>query len=217
VTAQDYFRFAAKAAIGPAVRAAGFKGSVPNWVLTADNGDCSVINLQSSSYSSRSEVRFVVNLAVIPVPWWEWREYALALWSACGLVRPWNDPDRDIERKVGHDPGGILVLELGGRVVGSVMAGYEGHRGWVNYLAVDPAHQGEGFGALLMAEAERRLAQAGCPKINLQVRAANEQVIGFYRHLGYVVDDVVSMGKRLVDDMARARPDGSPGVASEGL
>lgn len=74
-TAQDYYKSAAKVTIGPAVRAAGFKGSVPNWVLTADNGDCAVINLQSSSSSSRSEVRFVVNLAVIPVPWWEWREY----------------------------------------------------------------------------------------------------------------------------------------------
>jgi ribosomal protein S18 acetylase RimI-like enzyme len=130
------------------------------------------------------------------------REAVVALWSACDLVRPWNDPDRDIERKAAHDADWLFVLELDGRVVGSVMAGYEGHRGWVNYLAVDPAHRGEGFGALLMAEAERVLAQAGCPKINLQVRAANAHVVGFYQHLGYLVDDVVSMGKRLVDDVA---------------
>ena len=70
----------------------------------------------------------------------------------------------------------------------------------MNYLAVDPAHRGEGFGALLMAEAERGLAQVGCPKVNLQVRAANHQVVDFYRHLGYRVDEAVSMGKRLVDD-----------------
>lgn len=115
-------------------------------------------------------------------------------------MRPWNNPDRDIERKLSHDAGGLIVLELDGQLVGSVMAGYDGHRGWVNYLAVDPVHQGKGFGALLMAEAERALAARGCPKVNLQVRASNQQAVGFYRHLGYNIDDAVSMGKRLVDD-----------------
>jgi ribosomal protein S18 acetylase RimI-like enzyme len=133
------------------------------------------------------------------------RRSVVALWSACGLLRPWNDPDRDIERKVSHDGEGLLVLEVDGRIVGSVMVGYEGHRGWVNYLAVDPAHRGEDFGTLLMGEAERRLAQRGCPKVNLQVRAANGKVLDFYRRLGYVPDEVVSMGKRLVDE-AGERP-----------
>ncbi len=137
------------------------------------------------------------------------RDAVVALWSACDLLRPWNDPDRDIERKLALDAEGFLVLELDGRVVGSVLVGDDGHRGWVNYLAVDPARRGLGFGALLMAEAERRLAQAGCPKVNLQIRASNEWVTGFYRHLGYAVDDVVSMGKRLAPEGARASS-GSP-------
>ena len=80
------------------------------------------------------------------------------------------------------------------------MAGYEGHRGWINYLAVAPEHQGKGLGRAMMAEAERLLREAGCPKINLQVRSANAKVIEFYRRLGYTVDDVVSLGKRLEDD-----------------
>jgi ribosomal protein S18 acetylase RimI-like enzyme len=128
------------------------------------------------------------------------RDALVRLWSACGLLRPWNDPDRDIERKLAHDADGLLVLELDGRVAGSVMAGYDGHRGWVNYLAVDPAHQGKGFGTMLMAEAERRLALLGCPKVNLQVRTSNSQAVGFYQRLGYTADETVSMGKRLSHD-----------------
>lgn len=128
------------------------------------------------------------------------RDALLALWSAAGLLRPWNDPDRDIRRKLDHDADGLLVLELEARIVGAVMAGYDGHRGWVNYLAVAPSHQGMGLGRLLMGAAERRLGEAGCPKVNLQVRADNVQAVEFYRHLGYSVDEIVSMGKRLVDD-----------------
>jgi ribosomal protein S18 acetylase RimI-like enzyme len=128
------------------------------------------------------------------------REDVVALWSVCGLVRPWNDPRLDIALKLARDPSGFLVLELEGRVQGSVMAGYDGHRGWVNYLAVDPAHRGRGLGAQLMAAAQDHLAGLGCPKVNLQVRAGNERAVAFYRHLGFAVDDVVSMGKRLADD-----------------
>ena len=131
----------------------------------------------------------------------------VSLWSRCGLLRPWNDPSRDIQRKLAHDPGGMLVLEAGNRLAGAVMAGYDGHRGWVNYLAVDPAYQRRGLGRLLMDEAERRLRAAGCPKVNLQVRTSNEHAVVFYRHLGYNIDDVVSMGKRLIDD---ATPEQSP-------
>lgn len=134
------------------------------------------------------------------------REALVALWGACGLLRRWNDPERDIGRKLAQDENGLFVLQLDGRVVGSVMVGYDGHRGWINYLAVDPAHQGAGFGPLLVAEAERRLALLGCPKVNLQVRQANEQVVAFYRHLGYAVDEVVSMGKRLSDDPSPEDP-----------
>lgn len=127
------------------------------------------------------------------------RDAVVSLWSRCGLLRPWNDPDRDIERKLADDPDGLLVLQDEGRLVGALMVGYDGHRGWVNYLAVDPDCQGKGYGRLLMDEAERRLAALGCPKINLQVRTSNEQPIAFYQHLGYQIDDVVSLGKRLAE------------------
>lgn len=80
------------------------------------------------------------------------------------------------------------------------MAGYDGHRGWINYLAVHPGHQGNGIGRRLMAAVEARLQVIGCPKINLQVRSTNSKVIEFYRRIGYEVDDVVSLGKRLETD-----------------
>jgi ribosomal protein S18 acetylase RimI-like enzyme len=124
----------------------------------------------------------------------------IALWERCGLTRPWNDPRKDIRRKLDVRPELFLVGLVEGIVVASVMAGYEGHRGWINYLAVLPEHQGKGLGRVMMAEAEQRLRDAGCPKINLQVRSTNTAVIEFYRRLGYSVDDVVSMGKRLVRD-----------------
>jgi ribosomal protein S18 acetylase RimI-like enzyme len=127
-------------------------------------------------------------------------EAVVALWRACDLVRPWNDPHQDIRRKLGVNPEWFLVGERNGRVVGTVMAGYEGHRGWINYLAVEPAAQRRGLGRALMAEAERLLRAAGCPKVNLQVRSTNAAVIAFYRRLGYAVDEVTSLGKRLESD-----------------
>jgi ribosomal protein S18 acetylase RimI-like enzyme len=122
------------------------------------------------------------------------------LWRRCGLVRPQNDPAKDVLRKLEVRPDLFLVAIDDGRIVGSVMAGYEGHRGWINYLAVSPEHRRAGIGRELMAHAEMLLRQAGCPKINLQVRSDNAEVIGFYRAIGYSVDDVVSMGKRLEKD-----------------
>ena len=92
---------------------------------------------------------------------------------------------------------GMLV---DGAIVASVMAGYEGHRGWLNYVAVDPAHQRHGLGKAIVAQAEARLRQSGCPKINLQVRTGNSVAIEFWERVGYVRDDVVSMGKRLEVD-----------------
>ena len=94
----------------------------------------------------------------------------------------------------------FLVGLLGDELVATVMAGYEGHRGWVNYLAVNPNHQRQGFGRAMMAEAEARLADAGSPKVNLQVRGDNEVVLTFYRKLGYQLEDRASLGKRLVQD-----------------
>lgn len=137
----------------------------------------------------------------------------VALWEACGLLRPWNDPYRDIARKTAEQPELFLVAEstdatatdasataAPAALVGAGMAGYDGHRGWVNYLAVDPDQQGTGLGRAFMTEFERLLLARGCPKVNVQVRAGNERVLGFYASLGYAEDHAVSLGKRLVAD-----------------
>jgi ribosomal protein S18 acetylase RimI-like enzyme len=124
----------------------------------------------------------------------------LDLWLACQLVVPHNNPRRDIACKLRVNPEWFLVGELGGKIIATCMAGYEGHRGWINYLAVAPEHQRRGHARRMMEEAERLLRQAGCPKINLQVRASNKGVIEFYRSIGFTVDEVVSMGKRLESD-----------------
>jgi len=124
----------------------------------------------------------------------------ISLWERCELTRPWNNPSRDIARKLQVRPEWFLVGEVEGRIVATVMAGYEGHRGWLNYLAVAPEEQRQGWGRAIVAEAERLLQEAGCPKINLQVRATNAAAIEFYRRLGYGVDEVLSMGKRLEHD-----------------
>ena len=124
----------------------------------------------------------------------------IALWHACELTRPWNDPHKDIVRKLQVQRELFLVGVLERKLVASVMAGYEGHRGWVNYLAVDPALRGRGFGAQLMRRVEELLLDRGCPKINLQVRSTNTAVIAFYHRLGYLDDATVSLGKRLIPD-----------------
>ena len=124
----------------------------------------------------------------------------VALWQQCDLIRAWNDPRKDIQRKLAVRPDLFLVGVLHGEIIACVMAGYEGHRGWLNYLAVAPQHQRCGHARAIVTEAERLLRGAGCPKINLQIRTSNGDVIEFYRRLGYSVDDVVSMGKRLERD-----------------
>lgn len=124
----------------------------------------------------------------------------IALWERCGLVRPWNDPHKDIARKRRLQRELFLVGVEGGTIVAAEMAGYDGHRGWINYLAVDPAQRRKGFGRALMAEAERRLAELGCPKINLQVRRENLEAMAFYERLGFREDAVASFGKRLDRD-----------------
>lgn len=130
-------------------------------------------------------------------------EAVVALWRRAGLVVPWNDPYRDIERKLAVQPELFLVVEdeACGPVVGAAMVGYDGHRGWVNYLAVDESRRGEGIGASIMAEAERLLVERGCPKLNLQVRSTNQGVIDWYRSLGYEPDHAVGLGKRLIPDV----------------
>jgi ribosomal protein S18 acetylase RimI-like enzyme len=127
-------------------------------------------------------------------------EAVVSLWREAGLVVPWNDPYLDIERKLTVQPELFLVVDDGDAVVGAAMVGYDGHRGWVNYLAVDESRRGEGLGAGLMGEAERLLVELGCPKLNLQVRTSNTSVIEWYRSLGYALDEAVSLGKRLIPD-----------------
>ena len=125
----------------------------------------------------------------------------VALWEECGLTRPWNDPRLDIERKLAVQPELFLVGDDGGEVVASAMAGYDGHRGWVYYVAVAPSRQGSGLGRLLLAEVEDRLVALGCPKINIQVRSGNEKVAAFWSALGYADDSASGMGKRLIPDV----------------
>jgi len=125
-------------------------------------------------------------------------EPVVALWEQAGLTRPWNDPRKDIERKLAVQPELFLVAVDGDELVGSVMAGYDGHRGWLYYLA--SARSGEGIGRALVAEAERLLQAVGCPKVQLMVRPENTAARGFYDALGYESFDTWASGKRLIAD-----------------
>lgn len=125
----------------------------------------------------------------------------VALWQECGLTRPWNDPRKDIARKLALQPELFLVGAIDGNIVATTMVGYDGHRGWVYYLAVARAHRQQALGRALMNKAESLLLELGCPKLNLQIRTSNAEVIAFYRSLGYQQDDAVSFGKRLISDL----------------
>jgi ribosomal protein S18 acetylase RimI-like enzyme len=120
----------------------------------------------------------------------------ISLWGTCDLARPWNDPHLDIARKMTEHPALFLVGVIDEKIMATAMFGYDGHRGWVNYLAISPKYQRSSFGRQLMEEGERLLQALGCPKLNLQIRTGNSEVIEFYRKLGYTPDDVISMGKR---------------------
>ncbi|MBU1564921.1 MAG: GNAT family acetyltransferase [Proteobacteria bacterium] len=124
-------------------------------------------------------------------------EAVVQLWKDCELIQTTNDPHKDIRLKLAVQPDLFLVGTLNGRVIATVMAGYEGHRGWLNYLAVSATCRQRGFGRKIVAVAEKQLRLLGCPKINIQVRVGNEQIMEFYRKIGFQVDDVVSLGKRL--------------------
>jgi ribosomal protein S18 acetylase RimI-like enzyme len=122
------------------------------------------------------------------------------LWLDAGIARPWNDPQGDIVRKRGVQRELFLVATLAGALVATTMAGYDGHRGWVYYVAVRPECRRQGHARALMREVERRLTALGCPKLNLQVRGDNREALAFYARLGYEVEDRVSLGKRLRGD-----------------
>jgi ribosomal protein S18 acetylase RimI-like enzyme len=131
-------------------------------------------------------------------------ESVVALWQTCRLTRPWNDPYSDIERKLDEQPDLFLVGLEEGRVMASIMAGYDGHRGWIYYLAVAPGYRRQSCGRQLMTAIEEKLLARGCPKINLMVRAENSEVRAFYARLGYVQDDIIALGKRLIADFEKA-------------
>ena len=129
-------------------------------------------------------------------------ESVVALWRLCGLTRAWNDPYRDIARKleVQRELFLVGVEEGNGQVIASIMGGYDGHRGWVNYLGVHPDARGAGHARALMSELEDLLLARGCPKVSLLVRGENAEARGFYEAIGYGIDDVVAFGKRLIAD-----------------
>jgi ribosomal protein S18 acetylase RimI-like enzyme len=123
---------------------------------------------------------------------------AIALWRATGLTRPWNDPEADLRRAL-HGPSSTVLAAFGAaeELLGTAMVGHDGHRGWVYYLAVQPERQGAGLGGHLMRACERWLRQRDVPKIQLMVREDNRDAAAFYGALGYQVQDVVVLGRRL--------------------
>jgi ribosomal protein S18 acetylase RimI-like enzyme len=130
----------------------------------------------------------------------EYETAVISLWQECNLVRPQNNPKKDIERKLKVNPKLFLIGLLDGKVVATVMGGYDGHRGWVNYLGIAPEYRKKGLGWQMMEAIEKRLLEKGCPKLNLQVLVANKEAIKFYERIGYKNDAVVSLGKRLILD-----------------
>ncbi|WP_312028513.1 GNAT family N-acetyltransferase [Cellulosimicrobium composti] len=149
-------------------------------------------------------------------------EAVVALWRACGLTRPWNDPYRDLaDARLGEtstvlvgraardlpalgdgaadsdDAGPGDVVVRAGEVVATAMAGVDGHRGWLYYVAVDPRLQGCGTGRAVVVAAEAWLAARGARAVRLMVRSTNEAVRGFYERLGYVDQDCVVLGRPL--------------------
>ena len=121
----------------------------------------------------------------------------IALWEACDLTRPWNDPVADYRLALANDTSAILLAHRRGALVASIMAGFDGHRGWVYYLAVAPDCQKRGLGKKMMEAAEKWLRERDAPKVQLMVRDDNEAAIGFYKALGYELQPVVTIGRKL--------------------
>lgn len=128
------------------------------------------------------------------------QECVIGLWTRCDLLRSWNDPVRDIARKQAEQPELFLVGFDSGKLVASAMAGYDGHRGNVYYLAVDPDYQGRGLGRAIMSAVEELFVARGCPKLNILIRSSNVKVRRFYEKLGYISQEIECMGKRLIAD-----------------
>jgi ribosomal protein S18 acetylase RimI-like enzyme len=130
----------------------------------------------------------------------KYEKEVIALWEKCNLIRPVNNPHKDIARKIKVNPELFLIGLINGKVVATAMGGYEGHRGVVNYLGVDPTYQKQGLGRQIMEALEKKLIGMGCPKLNLMFRTGNAGVEKFYEKIGYKRDDVIEMGKRLIPD-----------------
>jgi ribosomal protein S18 acetylase RimI-like enzyme len=125
------------------------------------------------------------------------RDAVIALWRTCGLTRAWNDPVQDYDFALAGAASTILVHEIEGQIVATVMVGHDGHRGAIYYLAVAPAHQKKGVGRAAVVAAENYLKKLGVWKINLMIRTENRSALGFYETLGFETNAVTSMGKKL--------------------
>jgi ribosomal protein S18 acetylase RimI-like enzyme len=119
------------------------------------------------------------------------------LWRRCNLIVPWNDPHVEIRKKMEFQPELFFVGTVDDQVVGSLMAGYDGHRGWIYSMAVHPEFRLRGYGRGLVDRTLEELKKLGCFKVNLQVRETNTKVIEFYKRLGFEDDHVLGLGKRL--------------------
>lgn len=127
-------------------------------------------------------------------------EDVISLWESSGLTRPWNDAGNDFRSAVAGTTSDILMLRRAGDTVATITVGFDGHRGWVYYLGVAPDHRCKGLGRKMMDAAEAWLKRRDAPKIQLMVRDDNEAAIGFYKALGYEVQPVVTIGRRLDQD-----------------
>ena len=127
-------------------------------------------------------------------------EALVSLWNMCKLTVPWNNPYKDIARKLKVQSDLFLMGYLEDKLIASIIAGYDGHRGWINYFGVHPDFQGRGYGKQLMNNVEKRLRELGCPKINLQIREVNDKVLSYYQKLGFVEEKRINMGKRIEND-----------------
>lgn len=125
------------------------------------------------------------------------KQTVISLWERCGLVVPKNNPEEDIDLKMNFQPDLFFVAEYDGEIAGVVMAGYDGHRGWLNYLGVDPLYRKKGIARSLVQYSADRLRELGCPKLNIQIRTTNTAVKGFYYRLGFADHDVIGMQIKL--------------------
>ena len=130
------------------------------------------------------------------------REQVLALWQECDLIHPKNDPQKDLDRKKGFGEELFLVIEEREKIIGTVMGGYDGHRGIINYLGVHPSFRGQGLGKMLLQAVEQKLIDLGCPQVNLLVWSNNSEVLKFYKKTQYFeANDIVLLRKRLISDL----------------